>query len=93
MPTPSASSRGASLTVTSNDQVTLRKELHAQQVTGTINGFIGLLAGRSSHRASLQVLQEVSSAGLTGLVKIAPDLQRAAEPPAANEAPHAPSSQ
>jgi AbrB family looped-hinge helix DNA binding protein len=91
MPTQPASSRGASLTVTSKGQVTLRKELlahlgiepgqrldvevlpggrlelHAEQATGTIDSFIGLLAGRSSHRASLEELQEASSAGWAGL--------------------------
>jgi antitoxin PrlF len=87
MPTQPAQSRGASLTVTSKGQVTLRKELlahlgvepgqrldvevlpggrlelHAEQGTSSIGGFIGLLAGRSRHRASLQELQEASSAG------------------------------
>ncbi len=67
MPTPPAQSRGASLTVTSKGQVTLRKELHAEQATGTIAGFIGRLAGRSSHRASLQELQEAIETGWAGL--------------------------
>jgi antitoxin PrlF len=91
MPTPPVQSRGASLTVTSKGQVTLRKELlahlgvepgqrldvevlpggrlelHAEQATGTIAGFIGCLAGRSSHRASLQELQEATETGWSGL--------------------------
>ena len=91
MPTQPASSRGASLTVTSKGQVTLRKELlahlgvepgqrlevevmpggrlelHAEQATGTIGGFIGMLAGRSRHRASLQELQEAIETGWAGL--------------------------
>ncbi|CAK6697162.1 AbrB/MazE/SpoVT family DNA-binding domain-containing protein [Synechococcus sp. CCY9201] len=90
MATRQASSRGASLTVTSKGQVTLRKELlahlgvepgqridvevlpggrlelHAEQATGTIDGFIGLLAGRSSHRASLRELQDAMAAGWAG---------------------------
>ena len=91
MPTQPAGSRGASLTVTSKGQVTLRKELlahlgvepgqrldvevlpggrlelHAEEATGTISGFIGLLAGRSSLRASLQELQEAIETGWAGL--------------------------
>ena len=67
MPRQPAPSGGASLTVTSKGQVTLRKELHAEQATGTIAGFIGRLAGRSSHRASLQELQESIETGWAGL--------------------------
>jgi hypothetical protein len=44
--------------------VTLRKELHAERAIGEIDGFIGLLAGRSSHRASLAELDEAAAAGL-----------------------------
>ena len=40
-----------------------RLELHAEQATGTIAGFIGRLAGRSSQRASLQELQEAIESG------------------------------
>jgi hypothetical protein len=49
-----------SLTVTSKGQVTLRKEL-LEQATGSIHGFIGLLAGRSSHRATVEELNEAAS--------------------------------
>jgi hypothetical protein len=44
-----------------------RLELYAEQAAGTIPGFIGRLAGRSSHRASLQELQEAIEAGWAGL--------------------------
>ena len=44
-----------------------RLELHAEQATGTINGFIGLLAGRSTHRASLQEMHEAMEAGWAAL--------------------------
>ena len=71
MPTPPAQARGASLTVTSKGLVTMRKELHAEQATGTIAGFIGRLAGRNSHRASLQELQEAIETGWAGLQLLA----------------------
>ena len=44
-----------------------RLELHAEQATGSINGFIGLLAGRSARRASLEELNEAAASGWTGL--------------------------
>jgi hypothetical protein len=44
-----------------------RLELHAEQATGTIGGFIGMLTGRSRHRASLQELQEAIETGWAGL--------------------------
>jgi antitoxin PrlF len=44
-----------------------RLELHAEQATGTINGFIGLLAGRSKHRASLEEMHEAMEAGWAAL--------------------------
>lgn len=44
-----------------------RLQLHAEQATGSIDGFIGLLAGRSSHRASLEELSEAASSGWSGL--------------------------
>ena len=44
-----------------------RLELHADQATGSINGFIGLLAGRSARRASLEELNEAAASGWTGL--------------------------
>jgi antitoxin PrlF len=44
-----------------------RLELHAEQATGSIHGFIGLLAGRSARRASLEEMNEASSAGWAGL--------------------------
>jgi bifunctional DNA-binding transcriptional regulator/antitoxin component of YhaV-PrlF toxin-antitoxin module len=43
-----------------------RLELHAEQATGTIDGFIGLLAGRSPHRASLEELREAAACGWAG---------------------------
>lgn len=44
-----------------------RLQLHAEQATGSIDGFIGLLAGRSRHRASLEELSEAASSGWSGL--------------------------
>jgi hypothetical protein len=44
-----------------------RLELHAQQATGSINGFIGLLAGRRTHRASAAELNEAAACGWAGL--------------------------
>ena len=44
-----------------------RLELHAEHATGTIGGFIGLLADRSSHRASLDELNEAAASGWAGL--------------------------
>jgi AbrB family looped-hinge helix DNA binding protein len=44
-----------------------RLELHAEQAAGTIEGFIGLLAGRSKRRASLSELTEAAAAGWAGL--------------------------
>lgn len=43
-----------------------RLELHAEQATGSINSFIGLLAGRSSHRASLEELNQAAIQGWAG---------------------------
>jgi AbrB family looped-hinge helix DNA binding protein len=43
-----------------------RLELHAEQATGSIHGFIGLLAGRSSHRATVDELNEAAAAGWAG---------------------------
>ena len=40
-----------------------RLELHAEHATGTIGGFIGLLADRSSHRASLDELNGAAASG------------------------------
>jgi hypothetical protein len=40
-----------------------RLELHAEQATGSIHGFIGLLAGRSARRASLEELNEAAASG------------------------------
>ena len=42
-------------------------ELQAEQTTGSINSFIGLLAGRSSHCASLEELNQAATAGWAGL--------------------------
>ena len=44
-----------------------RLELHAEQATGSIHGFIGLLAGRSARRASLAEFNEAAASGWTGL--------------------------
>ncbi len=44
-----------------------RLQLHAEQATGSIDGFIGLLAGRCSHRASLVELSEAAISGWSGL--------------------------
>jgi AbrB family looped-hinge helix DNA binding protein len=44
-----------------------RLELHAEQATGSIHGFIGLLAGRSARRASLEELNEAAASGWSGL--------------------------
>ena len=44
-----------------------RLKLHAEQATGTIGGFIGLLAGRSSHRASLDELNGAAASGWADL--------------------------
>ena len=44
-----------------------RLEFHAEQATGSINGFIGLLAGRSARRASLEEFNEAAASGWAGL--------------------------
>ncbi len=44
-----------------------RLEFHAEQATGSINGFIGLLAGRSARRASLAEFNEAAASGWAGL--------------------------
>ena len=44
-----------------------RLELHAEQATGSIHCFIGLLAGRSARRASLAELNEAAASGWAGL--------------------------
>ena len=49
-----------------------RLELHAEQATGTIGGFIGLLADRSSHRASLDELNGAAASGWADLPGAAP---------------------
>ena len=49
-----------------------RLELHAEHATGTIGGFIGLLADRSSHRASLDELNGTAASGWAGLPAAAP---------------------
>ena len=50
-----------------------RLELHAEHATGAIGGFIGLLADRSSHRASLDELNEAAAAGWAGLPGAGPN--------------------
>ena len=49
-----------------------RLKLHAEQAAGTIGGFIGLLAGRSSHRASLDELNGTAASGWAGLPAAGP---------------------
>jgi antitoxin PrlF len=44
-----------------------RLELHAEQATGSIDGFIGLLAGQSSRQASLAELNEAAASSWAGL--------------------------
>ena len=44
-----------------------RLEFHAEKATGSINCFIGLLAGRSARRASLAELNEAAASGWAGL--------------------------
>lgn len=44
-----------------------RLEFHAQQTSSSINGPIGLLAGRSPRRASLAELNEAADSGWAGL--------------------------
>ena len=50
-----------------------RLKLHAEQATVTIRGFIGLLADRSSHRASLDELNGTAVAGWAGLPAAGPE--------------------
>ena len=50
-----------------------RLELHAEHPTGTIRGFIGLLANYSSHLASLDELYGAAAAGWAGLPAAAPE--------------------
>ena len=49
-----------------------RLELHAEHATGTIEGFIGLLVGRSSHRASVDELNGAAASGWAGLPAASP---------------------
>ena len=44
-----------------------RLGLHTQHATGTIGGFIGLLADRSSQQASLEELNGAAASGWDGL--------------------------
>lgn len=44
-----------------------RLELHAERATGDISGFIGLLAGRTTQRASLEEIDAAASEGWAGL--------------------------
>ncbi|MBM5797615.1 MAG: AbrB/MazE/SpoVT family DNA-binding domain-containing protein [Cyanobacteria bacterium K_Offshore_0m_m2_072] len=44
-----------------------RLELHAQRATGDISGFVGLLAGRTSHKATLEDLNAAAAEGWAGL--------------------------
>jgi antitoxin PrlF len=44
-----------------------RLELHAERATGKISGFIGLLAGRTTQRASLEEIHAAASEGWAGL--------------------------
>jgi bifunctional DNA-binding transcriptional regulator/antitoxin component of YhaV-PrlF toxin-antitoxin module len=68
------------LTITAKGQVTLRQELlrhlgvkpgeqievRAAQPAGTIEGFIGLLAGRSTKTATLEEIQQAAEACWSG---------------------------
>jgi len=49
-----------------------RLELHAEHATGTIRGFIGPLADRSSHRASLDELNGAAASGWADLPAAGP---------------------
>ena len=44
-----------------------RLELHAERAAGEISGFIGLLAGRSKRRASLDDINAAAAEGWAGL--------------------------
>ena len=44
-----------------------RLEIHAERATGEISGFIGLLAGRTMQRASIEEIQAAASEGWAGL--------------------------
>ena len=46
--------------------------VEAEHATGTIRGFIGLLADRSSHRASLDELNEAAASGWAVLPRACP---------------------
>ena len=50
-----------------------RLKLHAEHATGTIRGFIRLLADHSSHRASLDELNGAAAAGSAGLPAAGPE--------------------
>jgi len=54
------------------DQSPIDASEEAEHATGTIGSFIGLLADRSSHRASLDELNEAAAAGWAGLPGVAP---------------------
>jgi antitoxin PrlF len=43
-----------------------RLELHAERATGDISRFIGLLAGRTSHTATLEELTNAAAEGWAG---------------------------
>jgi len=43
-----------------------RLQLHAEQDTGSIQECLGLLAGRSCHRATLEEISETAAAGWAG---------------------------
>jgi antitoxin PrlF len=44
-----------------------RLEIHAERASGEISGFIGLLAGRTTQRASIEEIQAAASEGWAGL--------------------------
>jgi len=50
-----------------------RLKLHAEHATGTIGGFIGLLADRSRHRASLDEVNGAAAADWAGLSGAGPE--------------------
>ena len=45
-----------------------RLQLHAKQAAGSIQECLGLLAGRSSHRATLEELSDAAAAGWAGAI-------------------------
>jgi len=55
------------------DQSPVDASVEAEHATGTIGSFIGLLADRSSHRASLDELNGTATSGWAGLPAAGPE--------------------